>query len=345
MLDGTDWISYDHVIFRENLYFVSFGNLIRVDCETWKMHCVTNISNAAWLRDHTVAHMVASDLFIFLISFRPMCIARYDIEENKIVQIFENDAIKNIQNNMAKWNGKIYIFPRQTDVVIEITDMGQIELYPFPLSEDRTYMYNCQIDDEVWFIPQNGSRYYRYNISGRNISISKLPFELEMCMDVCVKQNSVFFLQREYIINWQNQKYVKYINIKSNDKDEIEGLLIPLENAFYILPKRANDIYLISSDGKTEKYKDYPKDYHYTQSEDWLKVGSKYFAFEKRNGIYYFPRRATNYMLSIDSCCQKIVWIAIEELEIDDEVRACLQKNSGIITEKAGYLSNFIRIL
>ena len=342
VLDGKEWICSDHVVIGNDLYFVAGIDLIKVNMMSWEAHYITDVKNRDWIKEHGVGFIIAIDKTIFLISWSSLSIAMYDVDTHIIQPIYEEkDDTTNIFN-IEVWNKYIYLFLRKKDEIIVIDKEGIITKYPFVLKEDKMVMSSCRVKDEIWFVPKEGKKYYRFSLEKKSFLTDELPFELKKCIDISIYNDQVFILDGNNIKVWNEEDVYNNVKIKDMVIDEIMfGMLIPLKNKIYILPKMGDDILEVSYDGLLRKYQEYPEGYAYTQPNSWLDIGAKYFSYESKDGIYYFPRRATNYMLSIDSQTENINWIAIKEPGNKESMIYKLE-SQGIVKERHGYLSVFL---
>ncbi|SEK82884.1 hypothetical protein SAMN02910377_01925 [Pseudobutyrivibrio ruminis] len=344
MLDGIEWICSDQVIDNHHLYFGSNGALYRVDMDTWRTAYIPNIKNIEWLKKRGVGHIVLLNKLLILINWSPMSIAGYDIEKNIITELYEEQNSTANIFKIEKWNDRIFIFRREKDEMIILSKNGLCEVRPFLAGIDKTNMHSCRKGGDVFFFPISGKQYYKYNIENNKLTEGTLLFELSECQDVAFFEGAIYFLEKKYIKIWDEKSNIKNIEIQYNKNESIEGIIIPLKDKMFVLPRHIKDIFTINYNGEINKYTEYPVDFHITQSDDWLKIGTQYISYEQEDGIYYFPRRSTNYMLTIDSNSQHIKWIELLEPSEEEKVLHLIETEK-IIYEKENYLPLFIKTI
>jgi len=345
MLDGEKWICNDHVIIDNSLIFYANGAFWKTDLSTRQTMYSSKIKNIEQIQKRGVGYLVLLNKTLFIISWSPMIVAYYDIELNVITDIYEDEKATASFISLEKWNNHLYLFRRNADEVIILCESGDYKRISFLPNVDKKNMRGCKLDDEMFFFTSFGSSYYKYDFKENVMSMEKMPFSLDNMQDATVYNQKIYILCEKNIIIWDGNEKIDYIDLKKdNSCDLIRGMMIPLKDKLYVLPRTEDNIICIKYDGTVYKYGDYPEDYHYTQSDAWLKIGSKYYSYEKKDGVYYFPRKSTNYMLTIDENRQDIIWVSVQEPSDREEIKRKISENKKSFEER-GYLSGLIEYI
>lgn len=345
MIDGFEWICSDHAIVDNNLYIITSEKVVKVDMATWEAHYIFDVENMEWVARHGVGYLVSIDEIIFMISWSSFCVAKFDTSRNIIEPLIEESGDNTRIFNIEILGDCIYIFHRKRDEVVVISKNGLICKYPFKLGENKFFMSSCRVNDQVWFIPADGKKYYIYILEKNKMIEAELPFQMEDCLVVGKYGSFLSLLDKNRIITWDGSDFIKTNKLDLDFERGKYAFLVPMKNKTFVMPGNGDDIYQITNQGVLLKYQDYPDDYCYTQPPNWLSVGTKYFHFVEKDGIYYFPSRATNYMLTIDSKTEVINWLSIKAPSIREEIVYELFDRKKIIYEKANSLKAFIEVL
>ncbi len=342
MLDGEKWICSSHAINNNKLVFYANGVWCEVDLDNFETSYVCDVKNIEYVQKRGASCLVSINNALFIISWSPLSIARYDFELSEIKQVYDRENGVASFINIEQWNNHIYLFRRTVDEIIVLEESGAYNTYPFLPNVDKQNMRGCMFNDEMYFFSQAGRTYYKYDFKNNTIMSKELPFSIENLQDVKYYEQQIYILGDKYLKIWDGGEKIRHIDLVNEKLDvSIRGMMIPLKDKVYVLPRTEDDIFSIGYDGAVSKYIDYPKDFHYTQSDEWLKIGSKYFSYVRKGGIYYFPRRATNYMLTIDIAEQVIRWVQISEPCGAEEMKLKLSENR-ILDEEIGYLKSYI---
>lgn len=337
MLDGARWTCSDHTIVNEDLFFVCGSDLIRTNLNTYETRYVNdnNLKNA--FSENFADYITAVDKTLYTISWKNTCILRINLKDNSIKKIYEdNDA--RIQN-LEPLDNSFFVFFRNRGYYLKIIG-DNYEKHISPLDNNVLYK-SVRVNDEVWFVEKNGNKYFKCSLKTNDFIEEKIPVVLNKCVDIKHYNGRIYFLCENEMIIKDETENIKFISLDKKIDSSLYGMIIPLKNKVFVLPGLGDDILEIDYTGKVTTYNDYPEGYHYTQPDSWLKIGTKYYTYEMKDNIHYFPRRATNYMLTIDGDRECINWVAIKEPELDEQYKHDVIAET-IINEKNGYLNKFI---
>ena len=345
MLDGKKWIYADHTVLNKHLIFFANNEGYKINLDSLETSYICKIKIIEYVKKRGVSRLIKLNDVIFIVSWNPLAIACYDIKTNEIKQIYttENGVASFI--SVATWDNHIYLFRKNVDEMIVLNECGMYSVYPFLKGIDKRNMHGCTVGDKTFFFASGSQIYYKYVLNSGKTSKKNLSFSLEKLQDVAYFNQKFYFLGDNYIKIWDGKENVIKIDfLYKNQKGPIRGMIIPLKDKMFVLPRKENDIFSIGYDGIVSKYVDYPKGYHYTPDEDWLEIGSKYTTYVNEEGIYYFPRRATNYMLAIDTQKQELMWLKVMEPSVEYEIKNEINRYGKLI-EKNKYLTNYINYI
>lgn len=333
MIDGVKWINADHVIIGNDIFLATNQFLAKTEIGKWDTHYILNIQNIEWLRQYGVGYMVAIKDIIYLISWKSFSIAKYDIGKNAIEMIFNEEGTTSIFYP-EKWKDYLFVFRRLKPEVLIIDNTGHLRIKQLEIDDNLQNMKICRLEDKVLFLPLQGKSCYQFDFADWKIHSVDLPFSLEHCISAREYNEKVYLLDNQRIIIWDQKTGFKEMDIRECEiNSSLYYMIVPLESHIFLLPNRGVQILIIQQDGMTHFYDGYPKDYTYTPSEEWLKIGTKYLCYEKKEGVYYFPRRSTNYMLTLDSRSETIKWISVQEPSVQETMNYELSDH-GITKER-----------
>lgn len=311
--DGITWNFNDALIIDDKMFFLALRKMYYVDLNSNKTFCVRNVKNYQWLESNWVAYIEAIQQTLFFFARENARIAKFNIESGNIEQIYEDVGKELSIYEFINNKDELWIFLKNDNKALIIKQNGTIEQLTYSARLDNNCVVSTKTKKSVYFFDKSNGNFWEFNVKTRRWLTGSTNMELSDCIAVNCYKDKFFFLLKEKIIVWDCKSGVKELALSGCEFKFPEfGCIYPMENKIIILPKCGQDIYEIDINGNIQLYDQYPSDYKYTRNSEWLKCGMKNYECSKKEGLLYFARRATNYIMAIDTIKEEIVWISTE---------------------------------
>ncbi|WP_312430325.1 CDP-glycerol glycerophosphotransferase family protein [Lacrimispora sp.] len=354
-VEGENILYSDCSITENNLYFylLSTKALMKYNLFTREVSFVSGL-NIEYYGISNIDTMISDNENLFMLDISGKYLIKCILKTNQYEYIdisCNKDEYWNFAA-LAKYENKIFVFPRLADAVVVIEVNSQNVYRQTALYQDIKSIYNtppffsCGIHNknEMWLINERGKIIVKYMLDSEEYKIYYLPNFIERCINATLSGTTIYLLGalgKIYLWKIGASDVEEIVNLKSADA-EYARIIVVNETAF-ILPHFGKNILKLNTKTKDiQVFDDYPKDFKYQLPTNW----AKYWNYCEDIYYIYFAMQSANYMLCVNKRNECIEWRKITLPTDEEQIEYC-KTNYKMLDEKgislAGYLAWLVR--
>lgn len=309
-----------------------------IDLEQQKCS-ILEITNKNDFRGEPFDLITAIDRKIFAVERSGAYMCEYSLDTQR-VRYIKIDCCWRADENFALMQSEencVFIFDRKHGITIYDTDSDEVKKIAY-LTSVEEIITGCKFQGKYYLFPKDGDQALRFDMKRNEWDCIKLKAPLVNVVQAISDQDSIYLLtETGKIVEWNLENSWKVIDEAERfySAERAASRLCLTKESFVVLPSIASNILVMDKKNlKTQIYKDYPKDFKYSNNT-W----TKYAGFCETEENYFFACRTSHYVLKISKKNAKFTWIPSE---MNEKKFFDYEQKFSVVIEKPHYLDLFI---